>query len=62
MLRVEHDLTQAQFGKKIGVKQKRICLWERGKTLVETNYLVEICRVFKLSLAHFDEIIKYGFV
>lgn len=54
LLRNTFDLNQTEFGNKIGVSQKLVSKWERGKAACPIRYLVKICRVFKVSLLFFD--------
>ena len=48
-LRTEKKLTQGQFGEKIRVSQDTVSLWEKGKSLPTTEYVIEICRIFSVS-------------
>lgn len=48
-LRQVNDLTQAEFGKKIGVSQDTVSLWEQGKSIPATEYIVLIVETFRVK-------------
>lgn len=48
-LRRENNLSQKDFGEKLGVSQDTISLWEKGKSLPATEYVIEIAQLFQLS-------------
>ena len=48
-LRQVNNLTQAEFGKKIGVSQDTISLWEQGKSVPAAEYIVTIVETFKVN-------------
>ncbi len=48
-IRSEAKLTQLQFGQVLGVSQDTVSLWEKGKSLPATEYVVRICRQFGVS-------------
>lgn len=48
-LRLENNLTQAEFGNLISVSQDTVSLWEKGKSLPATEYVILICKTFKIS-------------
>ncbi len=48
-VRKEKDLTQQEFGEKIGVKQNTIALIESGKRNTSDQLLLGICREFNVS-------------
>lgn len=54
LLRNTFNLSQAEFGKKIGVTQKLVSKWENGRAAVPIRHMVKICRVFRISLLFFD--------
>lgn len=54
ILRNTFDLNQTEFSNKIGVSQKLVSKWERGKAACPIRYLVKIYRVFRVSLLFFD--------
>ena len=48
-LRRENNLSQKNFGEKLGVSQDTVSLWEKGKSLPATEYVIEIAQLFQLS-------------
>ncbi len=48
-LRRENNLSQKDFGEKLGVSQDTVSLWEKGKSLPATEYVIEIAQLFQLS-------------
>ena len=48
-LRLVNELTQAEFGKKIGVSQDTISLWEQGKSIPAVEYIVLIGETFRVN-------------
>lgn len=44
--RVEQNLSQTEFGKKLGVSQDTVSLWERGKGLPSILDIIKIIDVF----------------
>ena len=48
-LRQINNLTQAEFGAKIGVSQDTISLWEQGKSLPAVEYIVLIVETFRVN-------------
>ena len=48
-LRQANGLTQAEFGRKIGVSQDTISLWEQGKSIPATEYIVLIVEIFRAN-------------
>ena len=48
-VRSEAKLTQMGFGKKLGVSQDTVSLWEKGKSLPATEYIILICEQFGIS-------------
>ena len=48
-LRLEKNLSQAEFGKIMSVSQDTVSLWEKGKSLPNTEYIVKICLEFNVS-------------
>ena len=53
-IRKENRLSQYEFGKKLGVSQDTVSLWENGKSLPATEYVIDIAQIFKRST---DEIL-----
>ena len=48
-LRQVNNLTQAEFGKRIGVSQDTISLWEQGKSIPAAEHIVLIVEIFKAN-------------
>ena len=48
-IRLENKLNQSDFGKIISVSQDTISLWEKGKSLPNTEFIIEICKKFNVS-------------
>ncbi len=48
-LRIENNLTQAEFGEKLSVSQDTVSLWEKGKSLPTAEYIIAICKLFSIS-------------
>lgn len=48
-LRIENNLTQKQFGERLNVSQDTVSLWEKGKSLPSTEYVIEISKVFHVT-------------
>lgn len=48
-IRVDNKLTQSDFGKSISVSQDTVSLWEKGKSLPNTEFIITICKKYKVS-------------
>lgn len=48
-IRVEHGLSQQRFGELLSVSQDTISLWEKGKSVPTTEFLVAISQRFDVS-------------
>ena len=48
-IRIEHGLSQQKFGKMLSVSQDTVSLWEKGKSVPTTEFLVEISKKFEVS-------------
>ena len=48
-IRLENQLSQAQFGKQLAVSQDTVSLWEKGKATPTTEYVIAICKIFHIS-------------
>lgn len=45
-IRTENALSQAEFGRKISASQDSVSLWEQGKSVPTTEYVIIICKQF----------------
>lgn len=48
-LRLENNLSQAKLGELLLVSQDTISIWETGKALPSTEYIIAICKKFDIS-------------
>ena len=48
-IRLELGLSQSQFGEKLFVSQDTVSLWELGKSLPSTEYVIRLATEFELS-------------
>ena len=48
-IRTERNLTQKEFGDILSVSQDTVSLWEKGKSVPTTEFVVSICKKFGLS-------------
>ena len=49
-LRQEQNLTQGELGKKIGIHQKQISAYERGRNIPSTDILIKLADAFNVTL------------
>ena len=49
-IRIENNLTQKEFGEILSVSQDTISLWERGKSLPTTEFLILLSKKFSISV------------
>ena len=54
VLRTFHKMKQSELGKRLGCSQNYISDWEAGRRWIPTKYLIELSRLFNISLAHFN--------
>ncbi len=47
--RTQKKLTQEELAKQIGVTQDSISLWEQGKRIPDTQYIILLCKVLEIS-------------
>ena len=52
-LRLEHNLSQMQLGKLIGVSQKAIDYWERSVNEPKASYIIALVKIFNISYDEF---------
>lgn len=55
LARVELDLTQTQFAKRIATKQKSISLYETGLSVPSVETLMKISKALKKPVGYFLE-------
>ena len=48
-IRYEAKLNQSEFGQSISVSQDTISLWENGKSLPNTEFIILICKRYNVS-------------
>ena len=48
-LRMELELSQESFGKLLHVSQDTVSLWENGRALPTTEFVIAMCRQFDVS-------------
>ena len=48
--RKESGLTQSQLAEKLFVTDRAVSKWERGKSLPNTESMIELCKIFNISL------------
>ena len=48
-LRLELKLNQSEFGNSLSVSQDTISLWEKGKSLPNTEFVILICKKYNIS-------------
>lgn len=47
--RLNKNMTQKELAIKLGITQDSISLWEKGKRLPDTQYVIELCKVLDIS-------------
>ena len=57
--RLEHRLNQSQFGKKLAVSQDTVSLWENGKSVPTTEYVILIATTFGVSADYLLGLTEY---
>ena len=53
--RKEHHLTQEQFAEKLGVSNRSISRWEKGRTMPDYSLLPEICKILEVTITELLE-------
>ena len=48
-LRLENHFSQGKLGELLLVSQDTISLWETGKALPNTEYIILMCKLFEIS-------------
>ena len=49
-IRLEYGLSQQKFGELLSVSQDTISLWEKGKSVPTTEFLIAIAMQFEVSV------------
>lgn len=49
-MRIENGLSQQKFGAELSVSQDTISLWENGKSLPSTEFLIAMAKRFDISV------------
>ena len=52
-LRKENDYTQEEIAEKLNVNVKSVSRWENGKNLPDHSIIVEICKIYNISINEF---------
>ena len=48
-LRKEHELSQQELAKQLGVNQTAVSQWERGVTTPSSTVMVDVCKLWKVT-------------
>lgn len=48
-IRTNEKLNQSDFGKSISVSQDTVSLWEKGRSLPNTEFVIAICKKYNVS-------------
>lgn len=54
-LRIQNKLTQIELADKLFLSDKTISSWESSRTMPDINMLIELCKVFNISIINFLE-------
>lgn len=54
-LRKENNWTQEELAEKLNVNVKSVSRWENGKNLPDHSLIMQICKLFKISINEFYE-------
>ena len=49
-IRLESGLSQQKFGEILSISQDTVSLWEKGKSVPTTEFLIEISKNFDVSV------------
>lgn len=58
-IRLAYGLSQAQFGSRLSVSQDTVSLWEKGKSVPTTEFVIAICEKFQVSANYILGISEY---
>lgn len=48
--RKEQDLTQNQLAEKLGITDRAVSKWERGKSLPDASIMIDLCSILKITV------------
>lgn len=48
--RKEQGLTQSQIAEKLGITDRAVSKWERGKSLPDASVMLDLCRILKITV------------
>lgn len=57
-LRIDHDLSQAELGKILGMKQEQYGRYERGENKLPVDLLCKLCLLYHVSADYILELPK----
>lgn len=49
MLRENHNISQAELAKRLGITRSSVNAWELGLNVPSTQYIIELAELFKVS-------------
>ena len=49
MLRQNNNMSQSDLAKKLGITRSSVNAWELGLNIPSTQYIIELCSIFKVS-------------
>ena len=58
-IRVEHGLSQQKFGDILSVSQDTVSLWEKGKSVPTTEFVIAIAKQFSVSADYILCLVDY---
>ncbi len=58
-IRTENGLSQQKFGEALFVSQDTVSLWEKGKSVPTTEFLIEIATQFHVSADYILGLMDY---
>ena len=48
--RIEANMTQEEYGAKLGVSRQTVSSWENGRSMPDLQMLIDICNIYHISL------------
>lgn len=49
-LREQHNITQSELAKQLGITRSSVNAWEMGISVLSTQYIVELAHIFNVSV------------